>query len=123
MKSLKRIYVVIPAVVEVTDKQMVTQPVGRQIAQACHVVTKLRHKTLRSEKDFIPVTTIILHARDQNEMFHVSQLLQKRKMSPIFFSDENAAVYGAVRPITAMAVYASKKQVEDILGYLPLWEA
>lgn len=128
----------------------VVQPVGRQIAQACHVVSKLRilqfiqnlKETLRAVfeavKDldvkhalaeigfaieslkFNPETTIILQVRDSAEMQHVHFLLFKKKLNPIFFSDDNPE-YGPGSWPTAVAVFATKKQVEGILDYLPLW--
>jgi hypothetical protein len=96
----------------------VIQPAGRQIAQACHVVSKLRHNT--SLTDFVPITTIILQARDSNEMLHVYRLLVKRKLNPVIFSDDNPE-YGPGSWPTAVAVFSTKKQVDGILDYLPLW--
>lgn len=131
MSLEKRIYVVLPATVQVPafpgapgKTRHVLQPHGRQIAQACHVVSKLRHSVQfdsTRKLDFQPVTTIILQARDSNEMMHNYVMLNKRTLFPVFFSDENRDAYGDFRPITALAVWASQKQVAGILDYLPLW--
>lgn len=137
MKEEKRIYVVIPATVQVpapvgvgySGKVMhVLQPAGRQIAQACHVVSKLRMELMVEAKrtetgDFTltdPITTIILQARDSKELIHNYVALAK-KLDPIAFSDENEEAYGKFRPITALAVLAKPSQVRGILDYLPLW--
>src|SRR5216684_889464 len=105
MKEEKRIYVVVPAVVEVsatfngsslvpfqTGVRNVLQPHGRQIAQACHVVSKLCF--LDSEDkvestEFQPVTTIILQARDTRELVHNYITLRSKKLDPVLFHDEN----------------------------------
>lgn len=140
MKEEKRIYVVIPAIVEVpagtfihhnksfVDFQggvkHVVQPPGRQIAQACHVVSKLRFVTSENKVEpnvFQPVTTIILQARDSKELVHNYIALRSKKLDPVLFSDENEAAYGRFRPVTALAVFATPKQVVGILDYLPLW--
>ena len=123
MSDGKRIYVVIPATVEVRNKQYVVQPPGRQIAQACHVVSKLRFEDEldTAEIYFVPSTTIILAARDSEEMIHVHNLLVRKGHEPVFFSDENEAAYGNFKPITAMAVYMLPKKTVGILDYLPLW--
>lgn len=134
MTEEKRIYVVLPASVEVADKRTVSQPTGRQIAQACHVSAKLRHERgLTTEKNMLvsgvllpvytDITTIILSARDSHEMMHVFELLQKRRLFSTFFSDVNEPTYGNFRPITALATYARPSQVAGILDYLPLWGA
>jgi hypothetical protein len=133
----KRIYCVVAASIQVpqdglgnTQPKMarskktrtVLQPHGRQIAQACHVVSKLRwahHLTFHPGK-FSLMTTIILQARDSAELGHVFSLLNKKKLMPTIFSDENPE-YGQGSWPTAVAVLASKKQIADILDYLPLW--
>lgn len=123
----KRIYVVVPVIVEVADRRMVKQPVGRQVAQAVHVVSKLRvyETVMAARKDdplvWIPCTTIILSARDSKEMGHVWELLKRKKINVAYFGDTNLE-YGAMSPITAICTEpVLKKQVEGILDYLPLW--
>lgn len=125
-----RIYVVLPAKVEVGDGKIVHQIPGRLIAQACHVVSKLRLEMAQKEHaaclSYIsnrPITTIILSCRDTREMLHVFTLLTGVNRQPTLFADENPEVYGDAKPITAMAVKAIPKIVEGILDYLPLWGA
>ncbi len=131
MKNLieeKRIYVVVPGTIQVPanggGKKTVVQPAGRQIAQACHVVSRLRHEY--PSKDplniFKAYTTIILQARDSAELQHVWFLLYKKKLDPVGFWDTNPE-YGAGSRATAMAAFATKKQVVGILDYLPMWGA
>ena len=126
----KRVYVAVAGTVQSPTKSIV-QPPGRQIAQACHVVTLLRHNNmyLRVRVDgkaisnfFRPITTIILQARDSNELKHVSDLLyEKKRLYPVFFFDENPE-YGEQELCTAIAVLATKDQITGILDYLPLWK-
>lgn len=140
MKEEKRIYVILPATVQVPNETFthnektlpnflkgvrhVLQPHGRQIAQACHVVSKLRF--IQSENkiesnEFQPITTIILQARDSYELRHNYVYLTAKKLNPVLFQDENKEVYGDFRPTTALAVLATPAQVVGILDYLPLW--
>jgi hypothetical protein len=122
----KRIYVVVAATVQTLPggKGTVVQPYGRQIAQACHVVSKLRFVLAENTiepNEFTPITTIILQGRDSNELLHVHQLSLKARLRPVTFADENPEVYGNCRPITAIAFLATKKQAEGIVDYIPLW--
>ena len=122
MKLEKRIYVVLPATVEVGRDKYVTQPEGRQVAQACHVVSKLRiGGSVYAVHPFKPITTIILACRDSKELVHVYSILTMKHLSPVLFSDENEGAYGNFKPITALAVYATPTQVFRTLDYLPLW--
>ena len=124
----KRIYVAVAATVQAIRN--VVQPSGRQIAQACHVVSKLRHGAIKFEYDhrdhefdlapFNPITTIILQVRDSAELDHVYDLLVKKKLNPVEFEDNNPE-YGPGDFPTAVAALATPKQVKGILDYLPLW--
>src|ERR1700676_3595582 len=102
----------------------VVQPIGRQVAQACHVVSQLRNGMNPPELKlgFQPITTIILQARDSAEMGHIYRLLFKKRLQPEIFSDDNPE-YGPGSWPTAVAVFATKKQIEGVLDYLPLWGA
>lgn len=121
----KRIYVIVAATIQVpivSDSHKspwftVVQPMGRQIAQACHAVSELRLQNQHFDK----TTTIVLQARDSAEMGHVFQLLYYQKhLDPVFFYDDNPE-YGAGSFPTAVAVFANQKQIKGILDYLPLW--
>lgn len=142
----KRIYVVVAETIQVPfvpdshapPLRTVVQPEGRQIAQACHVVSMLRQQMIRPGKhfsvlstselifladkvsSFVPFTTIILQARDSAEVGHVYALLYKDRLKPVIFSDDNPD-YGPGSWPTAIAVLATKKQVMYALDYLPLW--
>lgn len=128
----KRIYVIVAATIQVPVTpgtfagpfRTVEQPRGRQIAQACHVVSKLRIEMhdLSSKEGFEPITTIILQARDSSELSHVSILLTKKNLNPVTFWDENPD-YGPGLWPTAIAVLASIEQTRGAIDYLPLWRA
>lgn len=144
--DIKRIYVAVAATIQVPavhgcgkpPLRTVIQPAGRQIAQACHAVSMLRYKMLKLDKDpkslpttelvfaarqafdFIPITTIILQARDNKELNHVFDLLYKNQSEPVIFSDENPE-YGPCSYATAVAAFCSPDQVSGTLDYLPLW--
>lgn len=130
-----RIYVAVAGTVQVPadrPRRSVIQPAGRQIAQACHVVSNLRHAGYLMTpvshqifpQNFEPITTIILQARDSAELRHVQTLLLKKKLRAVPFFDTNPDAYGAGETVmTAVAVLATKQQVENILDYLPLWGA
>ena len=118
----QRIYVIVASTVQAVRN--VVQPSGRQIAQACHVTSKLRWQaaTLGGSAMLQGVfTTIILQARDLAEMGHIHHLLHKKKLNPVMFSDTNSE-YGPGEWPTAVAVLATKKQIRGILDYLPLWK-
>lgn len=128
-----RIYVVVAETIQVPvtlfscepPLRTVLQPAGRQIAQACHVVSKLRFHNLTVfdklvPNEFTPITTIILQARDSDELNHVYRLLNRKRLNPVMFSDNNLE-YGPGSWPTAIAVYADNKQVDGVLDYLPLW--
>jgi hypothetical protein len=133
----RRIYVIVAGTIQVPvvpdshkpPLRTVVQPTGRQIAQACHVVSQLRHVQEISPyqtisdlaiRKFQPITTIILQARDSAEMAHVYTLLNRKRLKPEIFSDDNPE-YGPGSWPTAVAVFATAKQVKYILDYLPLW--
>lgn len=126
MTEEKRIYVVIPATVQVgflTEPRTIVQPHGRQIAQACHVVSKLRWNNPPNplKHEFEPITTIVLQARDSKELAHVLGLAMDRCLEWAVFNDENLLAYGPYFPITALAVLANPADIADVLDYLPLW--
>jgi hypothetical protein len=136
----KRIYVIVAATIQVPvvpgshkpPLRTVFQPHGRQIAQACHVVSLLRHAqkpmnfhldaVLSASNKFEPITTIILQARDSAEMGHTFSLLHRKRLNPVVFSDENPE-YGPGPWPTAIAVFAAPDQIRGAIDYLPLWGA
>jgi hypothetical protein len=123
----KRIYVVVAGTIQVPYQKTIVQPLGRQIAQACHAVSKLRinnriWSNLKSKPIFNGITTIVLQCRDSAELMHNYWSLKREKLEPVMFLDENYA-YGLGSFATAVAVYTTQAQVEGILDYLPLWGA
>ena len=127
----KRIYAIVAATIRVplypnTDRlgeRTVFQPAGRQIAQACHVVSKARHQMSigRSVREaFQPLTTIILQARDSAELDHVYHLLVCKGLSPVYFYDNNLE-YGPRVHTTAVGVICLPEQTLGTIDYLPLW--
>lgn len=104
----------------------VIQPLGRQAAQAAHVVSKLRYvmnsgAIYEGPDHFEPITTIILQCRDSAELGHIHYLLFRKKLNPVIFSDTNPDYGDKFEAPTAVAVHASPKQVQYILDYLPLF--
>lgn len=124
------------------ETRTVVQPAGRLIAQAAHVVSKMRmavladtlYKTAKAGKKnpltweettaFTPITTIVLAARDSFELNHVLDLLTHANVSVHTFHDFNQPDYGDVtrEVMTAIATEPVEPgQVVGILDYLPLW--
>jgi hypothetical protein len=129
-----RIYAVVAGTIQTgvpgSRLKNVVQPLGRQVAQVAHVVSKLRHYMALDidpgaydKKQFEPVTTIVLQARDSKELVHVADLLHKRKVEVTLFMDDNPE-YGSGRFTTAICTEpVEPKRVQGILDYLPLWGA
>jgi len=127
----KRIYAIVSASIDGKNGKVV-QPIGRQVAQVAHVVSKLRwHEALNpfgkgpltppSVPAWYAITTIVLQARDANELNHVFALLHTKKIPVTTFADNNPE-YGPGNFITAICTGpVFKSQVEGILDYLPLW--
>ncbi|VVB52801.1 Uncharacterised protein [uncultured archaeon] len=115
----KRIYVAVAATVQ--TPATVLQPYGRQIAQACHVVSKLRYREgHNTQYPFQPVTTIILQARDTKELLHIFKMAANARLKPVSFLDHNPGAYGNIGfHVTAVAFYATKEK--NVADYLPLW--
>lgn len=117
VEKIKRIYVVIPRVVDGPNEQSIVQPLGRQVAQACHVTNEMRS----AEKFTKVATTIILQARDIKELDHICFAAHKDGIKSYYFLDENPE-YGPGRRITALCLEPIEEwRSERILGYLPLW--
>lgn len=114
----KRIYVVVAGTIQ--TPRTVIQPPGRQIAQACHVVSKLRNTMNSMVIGFEPITTIILQARDSAELTHVQLLALKKKLQIEAFFDTNSE-YGDGEHKTAIAFLATPGQANMVCDYLPLW--
>jgi hypothetical protein len=144
----KRIYVVVADTVTTlhqkidgdvssVDVKVVSQPFGRQSAQACHAVSLMRmkrviestvarrHKGGPGNYDHLlePITTIILSARDSQELAHIHALLMHEEIPFETFMDTNDEAYGKGMSVqTVIATYPVEPvDVQGILDYLPLW--
>ena len=127
----RKIYAIVAATIQVplyantyrVGKRSVLQPVGRQIAQACHVVSKVRHRMSigRSVREvFQQPAIIVLQARDSAELVHVYHLLVCKGLSPVHFDDSNPE-YGPGEHETAVGVICLPKKTFGTIDYLPLW--
>jgi hypothetical protein len=121
----KRIYVVVAATVQ-TVRGIIVQPPGRQFAQGCHVVSKLRFEDYKKHASppnngvFESITTITLQARDSAELRHIAYLLDEKNITPILFYDTNDA-YGPGEILTAVAAFMTPMGSVGITDYLPMW--
>jgi hypothetical protein len=142
----KRIYVVVAKTVTIpkhtvfpelteVESSVIHQPVGRIAAQVGHVVSRMRVGLVLKNPpkqvewytvdDFnVPVTTIVLSARDSKEMEHIEGLLEIAGLSYTTFYDTNEPVYGKYNEVlTAICtepVYPH--EVHGITDYLPLFK-
>jgi hypothetical protein len=134
MDTEKRIYVVVAATVDGHKGGnffKVIQPIGRQVAQCAHVVSKMRWTEAAgcTAKDapFISITTIILQARDSRELNHVEDLLKKAEVAVTSFFDTNPEYgTGTFDPLVSCKTAICTEPIEKfrttgILDYLPLW--
>lgn len=112
---------------------------GRMAAQVAHVVSKLKlsyiaWNSLGNEKDTYKqvealieqsITTIVLKARDSEELNHIFELASNKGLLVVEFRDENEVVYGVpgYSVLTAVAIGpTSNVQLKDVTDYLPLWK-
>jgi hypothetical protein len=121
----KKIYVAVAAQV---GYPKINQPAGRQIAQVAHAVSMLRHKlAVLAEFDipekFEPITTIVLQARDNHELYHIHLLATGKQLTYVSFFDTNPKAYEGMEHNTAVAIYATEREVYGVTDYLPLWGA
>lgn len=120
----RRIYVLVAEKIRTTDMGVVLQPPGRQIAQAAHVVSRRRYEQCYQDPDtpWYPITTIILQARDSNELEHAEFLLLDNKIKVTEFWDSNMEAYGGGQYLTAICTEPIfKEQGAGSIDYLPLW--
>ncbi len=121
----KRIYVVVANKVDISPNLAIEQPMGRQVAQACHAVSVVRHKIDHGKKakEFKAITTIVLAARDSQELNHIANLMEKEEIPFEVFYDDNTEAYGPeVKVFTALASHPVEPiDLRGITDYLPLW--
>lgn len=111
---------------------------GRMAAQVGHAVSKLKMnfclttsqdnlETLKSAVVLMennPITSIILEARDERELVHISNLCTEKNIPIVEFLDDNENIYGpGIKVFTAISIGPVKPEdVEGITDYLPLWK-
>lgn len=135
---------IVVAVAKVLNYRKDNQPVtykmepGRQMAQACHAVSGLKlryceahamnddHKLRKLVVQLMesPITTIVLQARDTNEIIQLACLAEEKGLLSFCFYDDNALVYGTTERIpTAIAIGpVNPMQLLGVSSYLPLWK-
>lgn len=105
-----------------------SHPAGRLAAQVGHVVSKMRTmeiiESLIEPKDFEPITTIVLSARNAKEIEMLYKIMLFVLGKGEIFYDTNDADYGKdMKNATAVCTYpVFKHAVEGILDHLPLWD-
>lgn len=125
MNEEKRIYVVVAETVY-TPNGVVVQPCGRVIAQACHVVSKMRLEHARATGNllFKPFTAIILSASDNRALYDLVETIQcdLDEVGVTSFLDANREVYGVGGFRTAICTYpVTASELGSVLEHLPLW--
>lgn len=110
---------------------------GRMAAQVGHAVSKLKMCYLEDlirknpartnlyvgNLSYASITSIVLKARNEDELFHIGRLCIDRGIRHVYFEDENEEVYGKGRYTTALSIGpVSYVDLEGITDYLPLWK-
>lgn len=112
---------------------------GRIAAQVAHVVSRLRMayimehtrdhpgkaRNLVSDLLHTPITTIVLGARDSQEIKHIADLAEINNLLFEVFWDDNEAVYGSRDLVmTAVAIGPlDRMSFRGVTDYLPLYKA
>lgn len=111
---------------------------GRAIAQAGHAVSKLKlsyviwlsqgapDKAYGFALEVLnqPITSIIVKARDTNELYHIKELARQKGLHIVDFQDDNPGFYKTHRTITT-AISIGPHHAHEFYGvtdYLPLWQ-
>lgn len=112
--------------------------VGRNAAQVGHAVSKLKMSYILRSTVNCPetafgfvgqlqdwsITSIVLKARDSEELEHIYKLCDKENIHAVRFEDTNSAIYGLnTEVLTAVSIgpIESHKLI-GITDYLPLWQ-
>jgi len=130
-------------------RRTIPQDWGRAAAQVAHVVSKMRVSLDRVQEhnartkgkkkgiapglislmkfsradDIIPITTVILGARNSDELWHVVTLLNKAFIPIHAFHDQNPKIYG-IDGLVLTAICTEPIESSRLVGitdYLPLW--
>ncbi len=110
---------------------------GRMAAQVGHAISKLKmsYVILNSNKDTkaldvakvlerTPITSIILKARDSEELGHIISLCEEKLIHAVEFWDDNPDIYGqGIQVRTAVSIGPiHPAYLAGITDYLPLWQ-
>lgn len=104
-------------------QRSLTLPHGMLMAQAAHVVSKMRVDR-KTEFGDCPITTIVLGVRNSKELFKIGLELIKYKSARIWqFHDTNESLYGGnAEVLTAICTEPiEKSKIEDEIGHLELF--
>jgi len=123
-KFEKRIYVVLPSFIIAPTmflREIIPMSCGRCIAQACHVVSKLKLR-LKLDPDE-EHTTIILKVVDSNELEKVRDKVSHSRLPWEEFRDTNPEYYKTEKSIlTAVAVCCSRKKGKSLFHGYDAWQ-
>ncbi len=122
-KVEKRIYVVIPSFLIAPGlwlREYIPMSCGRAIAQACHVVSKLKLR-LKLDPDE-ENTTIVLRVTDSNELEKVRDKISRSRLPWEEFLDTNPGYYKTEKSIlTAVAICCSRKKGKSLFHGYDAW--
>jgi len=124
-----RIFVIVPETVQVDLEghlETISMPSGRLMAQAAHVVSRMR-VTFASTFKGVPITTIVYGVRNSRELAKLQRELwaiesDKPLLRTVAFYDKDYTFYGTgFDVLTAVCTTpVLREQVDDILGHLEL---
>lgn len=117
----KRIYVIVPRYLDVPDTgKIVSMSCGRLIAQACHVVSKLKLRLKLHWDD--QHTTIVLKVNNTKELEEIADDIAHANVDWEEFRDTNMEYYGTESSLlTAVACYCSRKKGKSLFYHLDVW--
>jgi hypothetical protein len=98
-----------------TEHSTVRQPMGRLAAQSAHVARAAHDKfDLAGEN----ITTIVLEARNSDELYHIMEVLTANDQDYVLYADSNPVEYQTNKDVvTALAV----EPFDDVLHPNALW--
>lgn len=116
----KRIYVVLASTLDLPSGDKREMSCGRNIAQACHAVSKLKLKLGLNWQD--EHTTVVLKVADTKALLKVLDKIHASKVEYEVFRDTNWEVYGTeFSLLTAVVCYCSKKKGKSLFYGMDSW--
>lgn len=105
---------------------------GRAAAQAVHAGSKAKLAWVTEQKNVedavwkiqnTPINTVILRARDQAELDHISTLAYDKKLLCVNFEDKDSQFYGDHFGHTTAIAFAPVRSYDlvNVTDYLPKW--